>query len=515
MLRCRYALYLLPLLLSLTSFDALSEQVTVETTECYGGNGFSSFEESRLFKIQQGDCDHPDRPGEKLYQILLRSSSSLTRYEVLWVTREEAKSVMAQTRENRDYRRRRDDINIRVQPAVQAPVAPPAAAPSPPPAAPAVPAPSARPVPVVARQTVGELLIDILDPPLTRSASQVLSDRDTDQRLIVGKVSGPAKLVSLSLNGQLLETSDQGVFKHAVPIDKQRTHVEIVAVDVNGNRDKRDFWLVLPPDDVASAPPGGAVDSGSDFGRYHALVIGINDYAHYRNLETAVTDAQAVNKILKQQYGFSTRLLMNPTRYEILKTLSELRKELTEKDNLLIYYAGHGEYDRLNMRGHWLPADAEPDTPANWISTVDITDAINRMSAKHIMIVADSCYSGAMNRAATSDLDPGMSEDARNRWLQVMAANRARIVLTSGGLEPVLDGGSGGHSVFASAFIEALEANDSVLDGGRLFQQVREQVTRRANELGLDQVPEYAALKGSNHEFGDFLFVAKTAQDSN
>ena len=219
----------------------------------------------------------------------------------------------------------------------------------------------------------------------------------------------------------------------------------------------------------------------------------------------------AIENILRQRYSFSTRLLIDPTRYKIIKTISELRKSLTEKDNLLIYYAGHGEYDRINMRGHWLPADAEPDSPANWISTIDITDAINRMSAKHIMIVADSCYSGAMSRAASSDLDPGMSVEARNRWLQIMAANPARVVLTSGGLEPVLDGGGGGHSVFANAFIAALEHNDAVLDGGRLYQQVRDQVSRRANELGLDQVPEYAALKGSNHEFGDFLFVLQNA----
>lgn len=510
MLRCGCARHALLLLISLVGSDALAEQVTVETTECYGVRGFSSFEERRLFKIQQGDCDHPDRPGEKLYQILLNSSSPLTRYEVLWVTGEEARAVMAQTRENRDYRRKRfdrtDNVIIKVQPAepAQAP------APRPPPVAPVVPAPSAEPAQVVAQQNNQNLLIDILDPPLMRSANQVLSDKDTDERLIVGRVSGPANLVSLSLNGKPLETSDKGIFRRIVPIDEQRTHVEIVAVDENGNQDKRDFWLVLPPKEVLVASQGSGPDADSSYGRYHALVIGINDYASYRNLETAVTDAKAIETILKQRYGFSTQLLINPTRYEIIKTVSELRKSLTEKDNLLIYYAGHGEYDRVNMRGHWLPADAEPDSPANWISTIDITDAINRMSAKHIMIVADSCYSGAMNRAATSDLDPGMSEEARDRWLQVMATNRARIVLTSGGLEPVLDGGGGGHSVFANAFIEALQNNNAVLDGGRLFQQVRERVTRRAGELGLDQVPEYAALKGSNHEFGDFLFVAQT-----
>jgi hypothetical protein len=490
----------------LSGSGASAEQITVETTECYGSGGFSSFDERRVFKIQQGDCDNPQRPGEKLYQILLRSSSSLTRYEVLWVTRDEAKSVMAQTRDNRDSRReartRPDNVIINVTPAQ-----PPRAAPTPPPAVPRTTPPPAAPVQVVAQQDAEDLRIEVLDPPLTRSANQVLSDSDISERLIVGRVHGPGKLVSLTMNGAPIEASGKGIFRYTMPVSDQRTHVEIIAVDDNGERDTREFWLVLPPKETVAA--SGDAGDASTFGRYHALVIGINDYAHYRNLETAENDARAIEKLLTDHYGFDTRLLLNPTRYDIIKTMSEMRKALTEKDNLLIYYAGHGEYDRVNMRGHWLPADAEPDSPANWISTIDITDAINRMSAKHIMVIADSCYSGAMNRAASSDLDPGISDEARDRWLQVMARNRARIVLTSGGLEPVLDGGGAGHSIFANALIEALTSNDKVLDGGRLFQQVRDQVTSRANALGLDQVPEYAALKGSNHEFGDFLFVAK------
>ncbi|MCO6413574.1 MAG: caspase family protein [Thiogranum sp.] len=506
MLRNGGSRYLFLLFILLTGSKAGAEQITVETTECYGGGGFSSFEERRVVKIQQGDCDHPQRPGEKLYQILLSSNSPLSRYEVLWVTRDEAKSVMAQTRDNRESRRearnRPDAVIINVPPAPSSPPAP-----TPPPAAPRTPAPPAGTIQVVAAQDAENLRIEVLDPPLTRSANQVLSDSEIAERLIVGRVHGAGKLVSLTMNGSPLEASDKGIFRSTLPVTEQRTRVEIVAIDENGNRDTRDFWLVLPP----KAPTGKGRDAegASAFGRYHALVIGINNYAHYRDLETAENDARAIETLLSDRYGFSTRLLLNPTRHDIIKTMSEMRKTLTEKDNLLIYYAGHGEYDRVNMRGHWLPADAEPDSPANWISTVDITDAINRMSAKHIMVIADSCYSGAMNRAASSDLDPGISDEARQRWLQVMATNRARIVLTSGGLEPVLDGGGGGHSIFANALIEALTSNDQVLDGGRLYQQVRDQVTSRASALGLDQVPEYAALKGSNHEFGDFLFVAK------
>ena len=55
-----------------------------------------------------------------------------------------------------------------------------------------------------------------------------------------------------------------------------------------------------------------------------------------------------------------------------------------------MFYAGHGELDNANLRGHWLPVDAEPENTANWISNVAITDVLNAMAAKHVLVIADS-----------------------------------------------------------------------------------------------------------------------------
>ena len=57
-----------------------------------------------------------------------------------------------------------------------------------------------------------------------------------------------------------------------------------------------------------------------------------------------------------------------------------------------MYYAGHGQLDRVNQRGHWLPVDAEPDSPANWISNISVTDILNAMALQQLLVVADSCY---------------------------------------------------------------------------------------------------------------------------
>lgn len=242
---------------------------------------------------------------------------------------------------------------------------------------------------------------------------------------------------------------------------------------------------------------------GLDFGRYHGLVIGIDHYPSLTNLDTAVNDARAVAATLRDLYGFQVAVLENPDRKRIIDELTSLRRTLGEGENLLIYYAGHGWLDRDNDRGYWLPSDAERDSPANWISTTDITDTLKAMKAKHVMVVADSCYSGVLARSAKLDL---RSPDylARPDYLTRMAGKRARVALTSGGLEPVADGGGGGHSVFAKVFLDVLRQNTEVLEGTRLFSELRRPVVTNA-----PQTPEYADIRFAGHDGGDFLFVRR------
>ena len=131
------------------------------------------------------------------------------------------------------------------------------------------------------------------------------------------------------------------------------------------------------------------------YGRYHALVIGNNDYAYLPKLETAISDAAATAELLRSKYGFEVTLLLNAKRETILEAVNRLRAELTNKDRLLIYYAGHGEYDRETDTGYWLPVDAKPEDDTKWIANDSLTRHLRAMTALHVMVVADSCVDPA------------------------------------------------------------------------------------------------------------------------
>ena len=233
------------------------------------------------------------------------------------------------------------------------------------------------------------------------------------------------------------------------------------------------------------------------YGDYYALVIGNNDYQQLSPLRTAINDARAVSTLLEVEYGFNVKLLENATRVDIVKSISTLRSQVGNQDNLLIYYAGHGHLDEAANEGYWLPIDASRDDPSNWVTTDQIVGQIRGMQAKHVMVVADSCFSGTMTRAIKI-------EQRTPDYLQRIVKTKSRTVLTSGGLEPVMDSGSGSHSVFAEAFITLLAGNTEILDASQLFSQLRPKVM-----VNSDQTPEYGDIRKAGHDGGDFLFVRR------
>ena len=246
---------------------------------------------------------------------------------------------------------------------------------------------------------------------------------------------------------------------------------------------------------VARTEPEGKPRPRSEFGQYHALVIGNQAYRALRPLRTPVADARAVADLLRRDYGFGVRLLTDASRTEMIRALDDVQRSLTETDNLLIYYAGHGWLERQSDRGYWLPIDAEQNSRANWLSNADITDTLRAPRAKHVLVVADSCYSGTLTRSI------GV-QGLANADALTLSRKRARTVMTSGGQEPVSDVGGGTHSVFAKAFLDALADNRGIADVTTLFARMRRQVL-----LNADQTPEYSDIRQARHEGGDFLFV--------
>lgn len=248
-------------------------------------------------------------------------------------------------------------------------------------------------------------------------------------------------------------------------------------------------------------------------GKFYALVVGNDNYQKMPSLKTAHNDAKRIATILSDRYGFSTQLLLDANEEELKRAIHTLITVAGEQDNILIYFAGHGEKpppsDRSRMAGYWLPINADADTDVNWVDNWWITHHLDAAKARRVFVIADSCYGGVFS----SDLPigpvtqlPALSKSDFEKKL----ARKSRFVLASGGDSPVLDatGPDSEHSVFALALIDVLENAVGPISVVELYGRVFDHMYDALARIGLDQEPELRVIRAAGHQSeGDFFLV--------
>ncbi|MFT7283093.1 MAG: hypothetical protein ACI9DM_002833, partial [Cyclobacteriaceae bacterium] len=234
-------------------------------------------------------------------------------------------------------------------------------------------------------------------------------------------------------------------------------------------------------------------------GLFYALLIGNADYeVDELDLDKPVQDAMKLKSVLESQYAFDSeniRILINADRSEIFQELYELRKTLTKNDNLLIFYAGHGFWDKQVKQGYWWPVDVSIENPSNWLSNSDLREQIRGINTAHTLLISDACFSGGIFKTRGA-------EDLRKASLDIKLLYRmpSRRAISSGTLSTVPD-----QSVFFEYLVKYLEQNtQKYLPSTELFTQIRRSVL--SNSL---TVPQDGVIMNSGDEGGDFIFIKK------
>lgn len=247
-----------------------------------------------------------------------------------------------------------------------------------------------------------------------------------------------------------------------------------------------------------------------NFGRYYALVVGLEKYKYWGNLQTPYADAKTIADLLSKKYGFSTTVMLDASAQDILSKLNDLREQLGKDDNLLIYFAGHGQLrqsvEDQSKLGYWLPVNAQRDRTTFWLPNSQINEQLALLQARSVLVIADSCYAGAMSTDPASLLVGGGGR-LSDPIIKLGLERRARYILSSGGLHPVMDRGEGVHSLFANALIEVLQNNHGLLREQDLFQDVSAQMAVRAEKMGVEQKPELRPIRAAGHNPGGSFFL--------
>lgn len=232
------------------------------------------------------------------------------------------------------------------------------------------------------------------------------------------------------------------------------------------------------------------------------IAIAIDEYQsdNIKNLNNCLNDINSLIGILTENYQYDDLdiVLFNKPEQTTLSFLynrlnEEFRNSL-EDNTILVIYAGHGDYNSYLGTSYWYCSDSESHDPTTWFNVRDLLDFFSSSSAKHISLISDSCFSGAI------------FEHTRGGGISALTKNKSRQALTSGGIESVSDGKQKeNNSPFNLVLQKVLKEN---LSSELTFNQLCEDAIKIFSPY-IKQTPQYGSLFNTGDKGGTYVFKRK------
>ncbi len=304
--------------------------------------------------------------------------------------------------------------------------------------------------------------------------SVVGNDGQVEVEVNVVDMGGGIGRIEWRVNGVTTGISDAGAASGAeqtrkvrrqLVLDPGRNNIEVVAY--NGRN-----LMASSPVQLEEITWSGRPETG--MGRLFVLAIGINGYsdASFRRLNLAVDDARGLAEALKsagrEQYA-EVRVVpaydADATLAGLERLIDGLAGEIQARDTFILFAAAHGtsQNGRFYLIPHGFSSQAPGGLAANAVGQGQIQDWVaNRIKARRILILLDTCESGALiGGYSQSRVDQPAAEAAIGRLHEATG----RPVLTAAATGRAAIEGYKGHGVFTYALIDALKNADSSGDG--------------------------------------------------
>jgi hypothetical protein len=244
------------------------------------------------------------------------------------------------------------------------------------------------------------------------------------------------------------------------------------------------------------------------YGKYYALVIGINNYSDTEIIRSnkSVGNAEQFYKVITTRYTFeknNVSFVPNAKMSDIKNALDSLSKKVGPSDNFLIFFAGKGYWDDASQTGFWLPSDAKEigywlipsdEKESNrfaWLSNRMLGDWLSKINSKHTLLITDACFRSPLFHARSVSGDAMVAVNKLNE----MTGKKA---ITSGMLSNV-------QGDFFSYLSDKLEKNtEKYLPSEKLFDSFSKTVSVNTNIT-----PQFGEISNLGDKGGDFIFILK------
>lgn len=346
--------------------------------------------------------------------------------------------------------------------------------------------------------------IEIIEPMAMRGF-EIVSEED--KITIAGRVSDESGIDKVLISGNVAKLEQDGRFKGDAVLTKQENHILIKAFDKKGNFSEQQVVVKKPTTAATQVAQHSSASTSHKnqmpvLGRNKALLFAGNEYDQWADLNNPIPDAQAIAKELREVYQFETEIVENPTQDLVLEKLLEYtQKAYGAKDQLFVFFAGHGQFDEVFKEGYLVTKDSRTQDRAksSYLGFSQLRKHIDNIGCKHILLSMDVCFGGTIDPMVAMRGEEQNSGASLYDYIERKMAYTTRRYITSGGKEYVSDGLPGQHSPFARNLLEALRSNggsDGLLNLDEMFNYLK-------NSKALQG--EF----GSNEPGSDFFLIAK------
>jgi len=174
-----------------------------------------------------------------------------------------------------------------------------------------------------------------------------------------------------------------------------------------------------------------------------------------------------------------------------------LRNNVEKDGSVFVYYSGHGAPNPKTGDAYLVPYDGDPNfVDSTGFPLKRLYAALDKLPAKEITVVLDSCFSGAGGRSVLAKGSRPMVISVEN---PVLAAGKVVVLSASSGSQTSSTYLEQGHGLLTYFFLKGLQGEgdgnkDGTIEMSELYDYVKPNVQRIARkQYNNEQTPQLLA----------------------
>jgi hypothetical protein len=264
-----------------------------------------------------------------------------------------------------------------------------------------------------------------------------------------------------------------------------------------------------PTSSSPSSAPTNFVQGGAQNNAF-AFIVGVTNYRDVPRADGAKQDAERFAALARTTLGIPEDHIRvayddRATRSDLEKHLAWLKQNVPAGGRIYFAFSGHGAPNPSSGTPYLLPFDGDPkDLDRTAISLSAIVDALADTRAADVLVLLDSCFSGAGGRSV-------LAAGGRPLVAVKSVEAKARVAVFSAATDAEISGAApnGAGGLFSHVLAQAIGHGDADVNGDgdisldELATWVTPRVTRQARKDSREQTPRL--ILGSDLQAAKFV----------